>query len=171
MTVEDALAIKAYLFTLAPVEAARRADDVSFPFSWRALLKGWKLLYFAGASPLGVDPARDATWNRGRYLVAIGHCGECHTPRGFLGAMVATKALRGNPHGPEGWKVPALVGPEAKELAAWSVGEITEYLKTGTKPDFDTVQGPMEDVIEDSTKHLTDEDRRAIALYLKSSER
>jgi hypothetical protein len=49
------------------------------------------------------------------------------------------------------------------------VQEITEYLKTGAKPDFDTVQGPMEEVIEDATKHLSDDDRRAIALYLKAS--
>jgi mono/diheme cytochrome c family protein len=67
--------------------------------------------------------------------------------------------------------VPALAGPNAAGFAGWSVAEITEYLKTGTKPDFDTAQGPMEEVIEDSTKHLTDEDRRAIALYLKSSGR
>lgn len=168
MRVADALAIKAYLFSLTPVHAARRADDVPFPFSWRALMKVWKLLHFEGAAPLENDPLRDATWNRGRYLVAIGHCGECHTPRGFLGALDAAQNLRGNPQGPEGWKVPALTGPDAKEFAAWSVGEITDYLKTGAKPDFDSVQGPMEEVIEDATKHLTDDDRRAMALYLKS---
>lgn len=167
MTVEDVLAIKAYLFTLSPVNAPRRADEVAFPFSWRALMKGWKLLHFGGAAPLANDPSRDATWNRGRYLVAIGHCGECHTPRGFLGG-VTSQTLQGNPSGPDGWKVPALAGPDAKEFAAWSVEETAEYLKTGTKPDFDNAQGPMEEVIEDATKHLTDEDRRAIAHYLKS---
>ena len=168
MTIEDVLAIKAYLFTLSPVNAPRRADDVGFPFSWRALMKGWKLLFFAGAQPLANDPSRDATWNRGRYLVAVGHCGECHTPRGFLGALISREHLQGNPSGPEGWKVPALAGAKAKEFAAWSVDEIAAYLKTGTKPDFDNAQGPMDEVIQDATKHLTDEDRRAIALYLKS---
>ena len=165
MTVEDAVAIKAYLFSLAPVEATRGADDVSFPFSWRALLKGWKLLFFAGAAPLENEASRDATWNRGRYLTAIGHCGECHTPRNFLGALSATQALQGNPSGPDGWKVPALVGPKA---AHWTVDEIATYLKSGAKPDFDQAQGPMAEVIDDATKHLSDEDRRAVALYLKS---
>jgi len=168
MTVEDALAIKAYLFTLSPVSAPRRADDVAFPFSWRSLMKPWKLLYFGGAKPLANDPSQDTTWNRGRYLVAVGHCGECHTPRGFLGAQIAERKLQGNPRGPEGGKVPALAGANAKEFAAWSVDEIAEYLKTGTKPDFDNAQGAMDEVIQDATKHLTDEDRRAIALYLKS---
>jgi mono/diheme cytochrome c family protein len=152
MTVEDALAIKAYLFTL----------------SWRALMKGWKLLFFGGAAPLANDASRDATWNRGRYLVAVGHCGECHTPRNFLGGAITSQALQGNPSGPDGSKVPALAGAKAKDFATWSVEEIAAYLKSGAKPDFDTAQGPMDEVIQDATKHLTDEDRRAIALYLKS---
>jgi mono/diheme cytochrome c family protein len=167
MTVEDALAIKAYLFTLSPANAPRRENDVAFPFSWRALMKGWKMLHFGGASPLANDPSQDTTWNRGRYLVAVGHCGECHTPRSFLGATTSQE-LQGNPSGPDGWKVPALAGPNAKSFAAWSVDEVAEYLKTGTKPDFDNAQGPMDEVIQDATKHLTDEDRLAIALYLKS---
>ena len=168
MTVEDALAIKAYLFTLSPVSAPRRDDAIAFPFSWRALMKGWKLLFFDGARPLANDPSRDAAWNRGRYLVAVGHCGECHTPRNFLGAAIASQALQGNPSGPNGWKVPALAGAKAQNFDAWSVDEIAEYLKSGAKPDFDLAQGPMDEVIQDGTKHLTDEDRRAVALYLKS---
>jgi mono/diheme cytochrome c family protein len=168
MTVEDALAIKAYLASLEPIKSARRENDIAFPFSWRALLRGWKLLFFAGPVPLANDPSRDATWNRGRYLVdALGHCGECHTPRGALGALSQTEHLQGNARGPDGSKVPALVGPKSK-LTQWSVEETQEYLKSGAKPDFDSAQGPMAEVIEDSTKHLTDEDRRAIALYLKS---
>ena len=99
---------------------------------------------------------------------ALGHCGECHTPRGVLGAQIDAQYLQGNAHGPDDWKVPALAGAKAGGFDQWSVEEIGEYLKSGIKPDFDSVQGPMADVIEDSTKHLTDEDRRAIALYLKS---
>ena len=169
MKPEDVLAIKAHLDSLQPVAAERRANDVAFPFSWRALMKGWKLLFFSGAAPLADDPARDATWNRGRYLVAaLGHCAECHTPRNVLGAQMADRALQGNPKGPGGWKVPALVGPLAAEFSSWSVEEIAGYLKTGVKPDFDSAEGPMGEVIEDNTKHLSDQDRAAMAQYLKS---
>jgi hypothetical protein len=63
--------------------------------------------------------------------------------------------------------VPALVGPNS-ELAAWSAEEIEEYLNSGARPDFDSAQGPMAEVIEDSTRHLTDDDQNAMALYLKS---
>lgn len=169
MRAEDALAIKAYLMSRVPVSAPRRANDLSFPFSWRAVIKGWKLLFFSGARPLVDDPARDATWNRGRYLVeALGHCAECHTPRNAFGARETGKDLHGNPKGPGGGKVPALAGVGAKDFASWSVAEIVDYLKTGAKPDFDSAQGPMAEVIEDNTKHLSDQDRNAIALYLKS---
>jgi mono/diheme cytochrome c family protein len=132
-------------------------------------MKVWKLLFFPGAAPLANDPLHDATWNRGRYLAeALGHCGECHTPRGPFGERLAAEHLQGNPKGPGGWKVPALVGPKAADFDQWSVEEIAEYLKSGAKPDFDSAQGPMAEVIEDGTKYLTDDDRRAVALYLKS---
>lgn len=171
MRIEDAVAIKAYLASLAPVSKENVPHDVPFPFSMRQLLRGWKWLFFRGGDPLTDDPALDAAENRGRYLVeALGHCGECHTPRGTFGQMDKTRALHGNAQGPEGWKVPALVGKGA-ELADWSVEELADYLKSGAKPDFDSAQGPMAEVIEDGTKHLTDEDRRAIALYLKSLSR
>jgi len=42
----DALAIKAYLFSLPPVHRENRPHDVAFPFSWRFLQTGWKLLFF-----------------------------------------------------------------------------------------------------------------------------
>jgi mono/diheme cytochrome c family protein len=169
MKPEDALAIKAYLAARVPISAPRRANDLSFPFSWRAVMKGWKLFFFAGARPLADDPARDATWNRGRYLVvALGHCAECHTPRNAFGAQIAERFLQGNAKGPGGWKAPALAGVGARDFASWSVEEIAEYLKSGAKPDFDSAQGPMAEVIEDNTKHLSDKDRNAIAFYLKS---
>jgi mono/diheme cytochrome c family protein len=169
--VEDAVAIKAYLDSLPPSAKENIPHDVPFPFSIRPLLKGWKFLFFRGGDPLADDPAQDSAWNRGRYLTeALGHCTECHSPRGTFGQIDVANHLRGNPAGPEGWKVPALVGAGAK-LADWSVEEVAEYLKSGSKPDFDSAQGPMAEVIEDGTKHLTDEDRAAMALYLKSFSR
>jgi mono/diheme cytochrome c family protein len=169
MTPEDVLSIKAYLFSLAPQDVRAPANELSFPYSWRALMKAWKVLFFDGAQLLEEDPSRSKAWNRGRYLVlAPGHCGECHTPRNFLGAPDQENALRGNSAGPDGWAVPALVGPGKGDFAQWSVEEISAYLKTGGKPDFDSAQGPMKEVIEENTRFLTDEDRAAMAEFLKS---
>jgi mono/diheme cytochrome c family protein len=169
MSIADALAIKAYLFSLPPVKREIASHRLNFPFSWRGLMSGWKLLFFSGPSELKDDPSRDATWNRGRYLVtALGHCAECHSPRNVFGAIDHAADLKGNRNGPEGWAVPALVGPSKSNFAQWSVEEIAEYLKSGGKPDFDSAQGPMAEVIADDTRHLTDEDRLAVARYLKS---
>ena len=169
MRVEDALSIKAYLWSLPPARNEVEPHALSFPFSWRGLMKGWKLLFFASPEPLTDDATKNQTWNRGRYLVtALGHCAECHTPRSSLGVLDHSQALRGNRQGPDGWSVPALVGKSKNDFAQWSVEEIAEYLKSGEKPNFDSAQGPMAEVIEDNTKHLSDQDRRAMAYYLKS---
>jgi len=75
----DALALKAYLFSLPPVHRKNRPHDVAFPFSWRFLQTGWKLLFFT-PGPFQAAPDRSVTYNRGAYLVtALAHCGECHT--------------------------------------------------------------------------------------------
>jgi mono/diheme cytochrome c family protein len=169
MTVEDMLAAKAYLFSLQPVHAPESNHVILFPLSWRPLMKAWKMLFFTGAAPMANDVSHDGAWNRGRYLVtALGHCAECHSPRGFAGAIDESAPLSGNRSGPDGWVVPALVGATKSNFTHWSVEEIAEYLKTGVKPDFDSAQGPMAEVIEDNTKFLTEDDRRAIAIYLKA---
>jgi hypothetical protein len=80
ITDNDALAIKTYLFSLPPVRQDNRPHDVRFPFSWRFLQTGWKLLFFT-PGPFELAPERSAAYNRGAYLVtALAHCGECHTP-------------------------------------------------------------------------------------------
>ena len=169
MKVEDALAIKAYLLTQNAVHHPDKPHALRFPYSWRSLIKGWKLLHPSEPQPLIDEPGRGASWNRGRYLVtALGHCAECHSPRDTQGALVATAWLQGNAKGPDGWKVPALAGPGVKAFSDWSREEIAAYLQTGAKPDFDSAQGPMAEVITEGTKYLTAEDRLAIADYLKS---
>lgn len=169
MRLEDVLAIKAYLASLPPVRREVPPNAIAFPYSWRPLVKAWKQLFLDRAGAPATDPSQSVDWNRGRYLVeGPGHCGECHTPRGMLGATDPQRPLHGNRAGPEGWAVPALAGPRAKTFASWSVEDIDHYLKSGEKPDFDSAQGPMQEVIRDSTRFLTDADRRAMAVYLKS---
>src|SRR5262249_24506840 len=85
MTDQDVRDLWAYLRTLPPSDRPSKAHDLRFPYSWRPLVSVWKMLFFT-AGPLASDPGLDAVQNRGRYLVqALGHCGECHTPRNFLG--------------------------------------------------------------------------------------
>jgi len=103
ITDRDALAIKAYLFSFPPVHHENRPHDVPFPFSWRWLQTGWKLLFFT-PGPFQPAPDQSVTYNRGAYLVtALAHCGECHAPRNFLGAIRSAQRLAGTPDAAHSW--------------------------------------------------------------------
>ena len=167
ITDADALAIKVSLFSLPPVHQADRAHDVSFPFSWRFLQNGWKLLFFTDGR-YRPAPGHDAVYNRGAYLAtALAHCGECHTPRNFLGAPKDSRFLAGTPDGPDGKPVPNITSDAKSGIGTWSEDDIVQVLTDGRTPDFDTVTGAMREVVQ-STAKLTPEDRRAIAAFIKS---
>ncbi|WP_416896571.1 MAG: c-type cytochrome [Minwuia sp.] len=167
MTREDALAIKAYLFSLDPVSQPNRDHGIMFPFSMRILQRGWQMVNFE-AGRFEPDPGASDPVNRGAYLAqALAHCGECHTPRNMMGATDEDMYLAGTPDGPEGEVAPNIT-PHSTGIGDWSEADIAELLKSGFKPDFDNVQGTMDEAIEDGLKYLTDADRAAIAAYLKS---
>ena len=161
---EDIRDLFAYLKTLAPVAGRVRDHGVRFPFNIRRNIGIWKWLFMDG-KPFVPDPARSAQWNRGAYLVnGLGHCAECHSPRNFLGGIIAAQRFAGgpNPEG-EGW-VPNIT---QKGLAEWSDKDIASFLKTGEMPDGDSAGGSMVRVIK-NTSQLSGEDRAAIADYIKS---
>src|ERR1700736_1533820 len=162
--IEDLRDLFAYLKTLKPVSGKVRDHDVRFPFDIRRNIGIWKLLFMDG-KPFTPDAARSAQWNRGAYLVnSLGHCAECHSPRNFLGGIVASQRFAGgpNPEG-EGW-VPNIT---QKGLGEWNVKDIAYFLETGQTPDGDTAGGLMTRVIKNISQ-LSPEDRAGIAEYLKS---
>jgi mono/diheme cytochrome c family protein len=162
----DALAIKAYLFSLPAVRQQNRPHDVPFPFSWRFLQTGWKLLFFT-PGPFQPASERSLAYNRGGYLVtALAHCGECHTPRNFLGAMRSDQRLAGTPDGPDGQIVPNITPDPATGIGKWDKNDVIELLKTGTTPEQSRIKGAMREVVEDGLKYLNDGDLEAIADYL-----
>lgn len=167
ITEPDLKAMKAYLFSLPAVDQPSTPHDISFPFSWRFLQTGWKMLFFRNER-FKPDPTKSAVINRGAYLSnALAHCGECHTPRNALGGLDYDRWMAGTEDGPEGEAVPNLT-PDPKTGLTWSVPEIVEYLKTGQNPDFDFAGSLMAEVIDHNTGKLTDADRVAIATYLRS---
>ena len=161
---DDVRDLFAYLKTLAPVTGKVRDHDVPFPFDIRRNIGIWKLL-FMDRRPFVPDAARSAQWNRGAYLVnGPGHCAECHSPRNFLGGIIAAQRFAGgpNPEG-EGW-VPNIT---QKGIGDWSEKDISYFLETGQTPDGDSAGGSMVRVIR-NVSQLTPEDRDAIANYVKS---
>ncbi|WJR76293.1 cytochrome c [Bradyrhizobium sp. NP1] len=161
---DDVRDLFAFLKTLPPVAGRSRAHDLPFPFNIRRNVGIWKLL-FMDDKPFVPNPARSAQWNRGAYLVnGFGHCAECHSPRNFLGGIIASQRFAGgpNPEG-EGW-VPNIT---QKGLDEWSEKDIASFLETGQMPDGDSAGGSMVRVIK-NTSQLPADDRAAIANYVKS---
>lgn len=153
--------------------AARVDKALRFPFNQRWLLGIWKALYFKEGR-FTPNASRSKQWNRGAYLVeGPGHCGACHTPRNFLGAEQPELAMTGGTHREEvadgkiaEWSSSNLT-PTATGLRAWSVDDIVAYLTTGFTPRAG-VFGPMNEMVMNSTRHLSAEDGRTMAIYLKS---
>lgn len=167
MTDQDIADLYAYLMAQPPLPQSDKPNAVHFPFNWRFLLIGWRLLYFH-EGPLQPVAGASEEWSRGRYLAeAVAHCQECHTPRNFLGGLERGAAYAGNPHGPDNQKAPNITADPQTGIGKWSVGDIETVLKTGITPDFDTVGSGMGEVVKGTAK-LTDADRHAIAVYIKS---
>jgi mono/diheme cytochrome c family protein len=168
MSDADMADLKAYLFSLPPVTRENRPHEVRRPFGWRFLIAGWKALFFT-PGPFRPDAAHDDKWNRGAYLAtALGHCGECHTPRNALGAPVADQALAGTSEGPDGGSVPNITPDKETGIGGWSEDDIDTLLSLGMTPDGDFVGAGMGEVVSNSTSKLTPADRAALIAYLKS---
>jgi mono/diheme cytochrome c family protein len=166
MTLTDVLDLKAYLDTLPPVAEAAPGHDLPLPFRLRRGLGLWKLV-FVDYAPFQPDPDADPQVNRGAYLVTgPGHCGECHTPRNLLGGPLGDWAYAGGPE-PDGKGTVPNITPSADGIGGWTEGDIADALKLGLTPDFESFGGAMI-AVQENMAELTEADRAAIALYLKS---
>jgi mono/diheme cytochrome c family protein len=173
ITDEDAAALFAHLKSVPAVRFEVPANEMSFPFGQRWLLAPWNAL-FLDTGPFKPDPARSAEVNRGAYLVkGLAHCSACHSPRNVLGAERDGQLMTGGVYRDESadgvvrpWSAPNLT-PVPNGLGAWPAEQIVAYLRTGTNA-FATSYGPMNNVIMNSTRHLSDADLHAMASYFKS---
>ncbi len=162
MTTEDVASLHAFLATLPASATESMAHEVGFPFNIRRGLGGWKLLYLEPGWVVEGDLTDQQI--RGRYLVeALGHCAECHTPRNGLGGLKRDQWLTGAPNPSGKGRIPGL----SADQLDWSEADIAEYLKSGFTPDYDSAGGEMVEVIE-NTSRLSDDERLAIAAYLKA---
>ena len=164
LTRDDIFAIRAYLATLSPVENTPPASELRWPLNYRVLMRLWNFAFFRPGI-FEPDQNKSTEWNRGGYLVeGAGHCGVCHTPKNFLGAEKRNARFAGGPV--DGWFAPRLDGAERGGLKSWSADDIAEYLQSGrnTRSHAD---GPMAQVVLNSTSRMSDADIKAIAVYLK----
>jgi mono/diheme cytochrome c family protein len=166
LTDEDALAIKAYLFSLPPVRNVAPENQLKFPFNQRSLMAAWSGLYNPNHR---FEPVADRSpeWNRGAYLVeALGHCGDCHTPRTALQALDNRRKFSGG--AAEGWRAYNLSSDKDSGIGGWSEEDLVRYLSTGHSMDRGSAFGPMAEAVHLSFAKLTPSDVRAIAEYVRS---
>ncbi len=158
-------AIFAYLHTTPPVHYTPPSNRLPFPLNIRFIVKGWNLL-FLKSTDFAPDPGQSAEWNRGAYLVdGLGHCGGCHTPKNLFGADKSGKVFHGGTL--DNWVAPDLTGNHHTGLGDWTADDIAEFLKTGRNAHAGA-GGSMADVITYSTSLLSDQDRHAMAVYIKA---
>jgi mono/diheme cytochrome c family protein len=163
---DDGLAIKAYLFSLAPVRATTPANTLMFPFNQRWAMGFWSAVFNRDAR-FAPDSSRSPEWNRGAYLAeALAHCGECHTPRNLAFALDNRKKFAGAVTA--GWRAFNISSDKTSGLGSWRDEDIVAYLSLGHATGHGTASGPMGEAVDHSFSKFAPEDIRALATYLKS---
>jgi mono/diheme cytochrome c family protein len=163
----DADAIFEYLKSIKPVRRRNIPHKMGFPFNQRALLTGWRALYFEEGEFIA-SPQQTEEWNRGAYLVqGLGHCDACHTGRNILGATRQGAPFAGGVMPVQEWYAPSLTANREAGLGQWDIEDIVSFLHTGVSK-RGAVYGPMAQVVYDSLQYMTESDVRAMAVYLKS---
>jgi len=166
MTDADALAIKAYLFSLKPVHARVPADTLRFPANQRWLMGAWSFLFNPGKR-FEPDTAHNVQWNRGAYLTeGLAHCGECHTPRNLFQALNNRKKFAGTVL--SGWRAYNITSHRDSGVGAWSDGDLSQYLASGHAELHGAAAGPMSEAVDQSLTYLTQSDIAAMVSYLRS---
>ena len=138
-----------------------------FPFDIRSGMAAWNAAFFK-AGAFKPDPSKSAEVNRGAYLVeGLGHCGDCHTPKGFSLEPLRAKAYSGG--GIDHWYAPNITADVKLGIGGWKDDDLAKYLKTGVAPGKGPVVGPMAQVVHESLSTLSDADIHAIVAYLKQT--
>jgi mono/diheme cytochrome c family protein len=166
MTDADALAIKAYLFSLPPVHAPDPENTLTFPFNQRWAMVFWSAM-FNRDRRFEPDSSKSPEWNRGAYVSeALAHCGECHTPRNLAFALDNRKKFSGAVAA--GWRAYNTSSDKTTGIGNWSDDDLVAYLATGHATGHGTASGPMAEAVDRSLSYLVPEDVRAVVAYLRT---
>ena len=167
MTDSDALAIKAYLFTLAPAHAPAKQNRLSWPYDQRRVLTLWNVM-FNQDERFRPNTGQSPQWNRGAYLAeAMGHCGECHTPRNLAYALDNHRKFAGALTA--GWRAYNITSDKNSGIGDWSDQDVDLYLSTGHANGHGGAAGPMGEATDDSLSYLVPDDVHALVTYLRSA--
>jgi mono/diheme cytochrome c family protein len=167
MAEEDLKALIAYLKTLKPVHKEYRSPKIKIPFLRPVGTPIWLRISGRAQTPPAQAPKRGM--ERGRYLLEhVSLCGDCHTPRNFLGMPDHSLYLAGTKQGPLGVEVANITPDKKTGIGKWTRNDIAHFLQTGVKPDKGEAEELMAEVLKGGFKKMNREDALAIADYLKS---
>jgi mono/diheme cytochrome c family protein len=162
----DVIAIKAWLFSQPKVSQVNRPNDLGFPFNQRWVMAFWNAAFFR-SHRFEKDASRSSQWNSGAYLAgALGHCGECHTPRNVGFAVESNNALAGEVV--QGWRAYNITSDHEHGVGQWSDAALADYIRTGHADGHASAAGPMGEAVNHSLQYLTPEDAAALVSWLRT---
>ncbi len=166
----DVMAIKAYLDSIQPVAQPSRPSEMHFPFTLRAGLLGWRILFF-NRDPIQYDPSWSPQVRNGAFLVlALAHCGECHTQRNLLMATEPSRSLAGGHLLAQSWYAPNISSEKDDGgIGGWSPNDLDTYLYRAGSITTGAPYGPMKAVVDDSLSRLPASDIQDIVAYLQTA--
>jgi mono/diheme cytochrome c family protein len=165
----DVLAIKAYLDAIPAVDAPPVPNKLNFPFNIRAVLLGWRVLFFR-AAPVHFQKDWSPAVRNGAYIAeALGHCSECHSPRNLLFATKSGETLAGAQILGEPWYAPNISSSKRYGVGGWSQANLVSYLYKGGNMVNGSAFGPMKSVVDYSLSQLPESDVSDLAAYLQTA--
>lgn len=171
VTDDDLKAIKAYLDAIPPANVKKRPNAMVWPFNWRIMQLGWRILFFENNGPFKQDPSQSQQWNRGKYLIdGLGHCAMCHTPSYYIFSKQISLAAPMRKYDLTGANVEGYLAPNitATNLGAIPDQDLLKVFKDYRLLGGSELKGPMLEAVHDSLIHLTDADLLAMITYMKS---
>jgi mono/diheme cytochrome c family protein len=161
----DVLAIKTYLFSLPAIRQANRTNALRFPFDRRWAVGFWKAAFFK-SQRFAADASKSSQWNSGAYLAtALGHCGECHTPRNLAFGLERSREFAGEEI--LGWRAYNITSDPAYGIGSWSDDDIARYLTIGHADGRGSASGPMGEAVAHSLQYLNPSDTAALVVYMR----
>lgn len=162
----DLDAIVAYLRSVKPVRSESSAPVYKLPV---------KRDQYPGANADFAETAMGDPVKRGAYLVAIGHCMECHSPNekgisdytklGKGGRLFSPQLVQGLPKTWKGSVARNITSHPIAGIGAWSDAEIKRAITKGISRDGQRLQPPM---AFSYYNRMTDADLDAMVAYLRT---
>jgi mono/diheme cytochrome c family protein len=131
------------------------------------------LLFIGGVTAFAVSASagtRESQAERGKYLVQISGCNDCHTPGYFLGKADMSRYLAGSdvafPLPGGGLVIARNLTPDRETgIGSWTIEQIATAIRSGVRPDG-RVLAPIMPYA--AYAHLTPSDAAAVAAFLKT---